>query len=147
MRFPDAQVVHSLSLRRRSQANKIYLPCYCFLIKWPLCTFSKKSSQAMQKLNTTGLAFSIESIVGDYIFIRIYKQLKPVHFEINIFSFLLISCTVFQNIFHFNQAFSTTFRLNYIAKCQKVEDTYTARPRDTRILVPEKNRAAQNRTS
>ena len=24
---------------------------------------------------------------------------------------------------------------------------YTARPRDTRILVPEKNRAAQNRTS
>ena len=46
----------------------------------------------------------IESIVGDYIFIRIYKQQKPVHFEINIFSFLLISCTVFKKIFHFKQA-------------------------------------------
>ena len=65
VRLPDVQVVHGLSLRRRSQANKIHFSCYCFLIKWPLCTFSKKSSQAMQKLNMAGLAFSIESIVGD----------------------------------------------------------------------------------
>ena len=29
----------------------------------------------------------------------------------------------------------------------KITKTATARPRDTQILVPEKNRAAQNRTS